>query len=73
ARIGYHFADGWTAQLDALNLLDTRTNQITYAYGSLLKTDSLYDLCYVAKTAPTAVCQAGVTDRVLHPIEPLAV
>jgi len=25
-----------------------------------------------APTAPTAVCQTGVMDRVLHPVEPLA-
>jgi hypothetical protein len=26
-----------------------------------------------APTAPSSVCQAGVMDRVLHPVEPLAV
>ena len=32
-------------QLDALNLLNTRASQITYAYESLLKTDTLCSLC----------------------------
>jgi outer membrane receptor protein involved in Fe transport len=72
-RIGYRDADGWRIQLDVLNLLNTKANQITYAYGSLLKTDSLYNLCYPVQTAPTAVCQNGVMDYVLHPIEPLTV
>jgi outer membrane receptor protein involved in Fe transport len=72
-RIGYRFENGWRIQLDALNLLNTKANQITYAYGSLIKTDSLYNLCYPVQTAPTAVCRNGVMDYVLHPIEPLAV
>ncbi len=62
----------WALQLDGLNLLDAKTNQITYAYGSLIKTDNLFDLCYPMQVAPAAVCQHGVMDTVLHPIEPLA-
>jgi len=73
-RVGYRFDNGWRIQLDVLNLLNTKTNQITYAYGSLLKTDSLYNLCFgPVQTAPSAVCQNGVMDYVLHPIEPLAI
>jgi outer membrane receptor protein involved in Fe transport len=72
-RVGYRFENGWRIQLDVLNLLNTKANQITYAYGSLIKTDSLYNLCYPVQTAPSAVCQNGVMDYVLHPIEPLAV
>jgi outer membrane receptor protein involved in Fe transport len=72
-RIGYRFENGWRIQLDVLNLLNSRANQITYAYGSLIKTDSLYNLCYPVQTAPSAVCQNGVMDYVLHPIEPLAI
>jgi outer membrane receptor protein involved in Fe transport len=72
-RIGYRFENGWRIQLDVLNLLNTKADQITYAYGSLIKTDSLYNLCYPVQTAPAAVCQTGVMDYVLHPIEPLAV
>jgi hypothetical protein len=71
-RIGYRFDNGWRVQLDALNLLNTRTNQITYAYGSLIKTDTLYAACLSATPPPTAVCQNGVMDSVLHPAEPLA-
>jgi outer membrane receptor protein involved in Fe transport len=71
-RVGYRFDSDWTIQLDALNLLSTKTNQVTYAYGSLIKTDSLFNLCYPVQVAPAAVCQHGVMDYVLHPVEPLA-
>jgi outer membrane receptor protein involved in Fe transport len=73
ARIGYRADNGWRIQLDALNLFNTKANQITYAYGSLIKTDSLHSLCYPVQTAPAAVCQNGVMDYVLHPIEPLSI
>jgi outer membrane receptor protein involved in Fe transport len=72
ARVGYQFDNGWKLQLDALNLFNAKTDQIAYAYGSLLKTDSLYNLCYPVQIAPAAVCQTGVMDRVAHPMEPLA-
>lgn len=72
-RVGYRTDNGWRIQLDVLNLLNTRTNQISYAYGSLIKTDSLYSLCYPAQIAPAAVCRNGVMDYVVHPAEPLAV
>lgn len=72
-RVGYRTADGWRVQLDVLNLFNSKTNQISYGYGSLLKTDSLYNLCYPAQIAPAAVCQNGVMDTVVHPAEPLAV
>ena len=73
ARLGYRTDNGWRIQLDVLNLFNTKANQITYAYGSLLKTDTLYNLCYPVQTAPAAVCRNGVMDYVLHPVEPLAV
>ena len=72
-RVGWRTTEGWRLQLDVLNLLNSRANQITYAYGSLLRTDSLYNLCFPVQTAPAAVCQNGVMDTVLHPIEPLTV
>lgn len=72
-RVGYRTTDGWRIQLDVLNLFDARTNQISYGYGSLLKTDSLYGLCQSASPPPAAVCQTGVMDAVVHPAEPLAV
>src|SRR5258708_7358859 len=75
-RIGYRFDNGWRSQLDALNLFNSRANQITYAYGSLIKSDALFAMCFPASgppTAPAAVCQKGVMDSVLHPVEPLAV
>ena len=71
-RLGYRADNGWRIQLDALNLFNARTNQISYAYGSLIKTDSYYNLCYVQQTAPGQVCQNGVVDYVVHPIEPFA-
>ena len=45
-RVGYQFGNGWKLQLEALNLFNAKTDQIAYAYGSLIKTDSLYNLCY---------------------------
>jgi len=69
-RLGYRIDNGWRVQLDVLNLFNTQANQITYAYGSLLKTDTLYNLC-TGGVAPASVCQNGVMDYVLHPVEPL--
>lgn len=69
-RLGYRIDNGWRIQLDVLNLFNTQANQITYAYGSLLRTDTLSNLC-TGGVAPAAVCQNGVMDYVLHPIEPL--
>lgn len=74
-QVGYRFENGWRIQLDAFNLTDSKSDQITYAYGSLLKTDALYAQCTgpAAGRPPAAVCETGVMDRVLHPVEPLAV
>jgi len=75
-RVGYQFANGWRIQLDALNLLNSSSSNASYAYGALLTSDSLFAMCFPAHgppTAPAAVCQNGVMDYVLHPIEPLAV
>lgn len=73
-QVGYRFDNGWRIQLDAFNLTDSKSDQITYAYGSLLKTDALYTQCrFGAPPPPAAVCQTGVMDRVLHPVEPFAV
>ncbi|QOZ76278.1 TonB-dependent receptor [Bradyrhizobium sp. CCBAU 53351] len=69
-RLGYRIDNGWRLQLDVLNLFNTKASQITYAYGSLLKTDTLYNLC-TSGAAPMSVCQNGVMDYVLHPVEPL--
>ncbi|MBR1279745.1 TonB-dependent receptor [Bradyrhizobium sp. AUGA SZCCT0283] len=75
-RLGYRLDNGWRIQLDAFNILNSRSDQIAYAYGSLLRSDSLFSMCFPAAgppTAPAAVCQTGVMDRVLHPVEPLAI
>ena len=69
-RLGYRSDNGWRIQLDVLNLFNTQANQITYAYGSLLKTDTLYNLC-ASGAAPSAVCRNGVMGYALHPLEPL--
>ena len=75
-QLGYRFENGWRVQLDAFNLTDSKTDQISYAYGSLLKSDKLFALCFPASgvsNVPAAVCENGVMDRVLHPVEPFAV
>jgi hypothetical protein len=74
--VGYRFDNGWRIQLDVLNLTDSKTDQISYAYGSLLKSDSLFASCFPTSgvsRVPAAVCQNGVMDQMLHPVEPLAV
>lgn len=70
--LGYRFENGWRLQLDALNLLNSTTDQATYAYGSLLTSDALFAMCFPTRKVPAAVCQNGVMDYVLHPMEPLA-
>jgi opacity protein-like surface antigen/outer membrane receptor protein involved in Fe transport len=70
--VGYRFENGWRIQLDALNLLNSTTDQATYAYGSLLTSDSLFKMCFPTPKVPAAFCQNGITDYVLHPMEPLA-
>ncbi len=72
-QLGYRCENGWRIQLDGFNLTDSTSDQITYAYGSLLKTDALHAQCTSGSSPPAAVCQTGVMDRVLHPVEPLAV
>ncbi|WP_458760165.1 TonB-dependent receptor [Afipia sp. TerB] len=70
-QIGYRFENGWRIQLDAFNLTNSQSDQITYAYGSLLQSDALFAQCR-ANIPPAAVCSTGVMDRVLHPVEPFA-
>ena len=74
AGVGYRFDNGWRLQLDALNLLNSTTDQATYAYGSLLTSDALFALCFPAVKPPAtpAICANGVMDYVYHPVEPLA-
>jgi hypothetical protein len=48
------------------------TSDTSYAYGPLIKTDSLFSLCFPVQIAPAAVCQNGVMDEILRPIEPPA-
>lgn len=72
-QIGYKFENGWRVQLEGFNLTDSRSDQITYAYGSLLKSDALFAQCQSGSPPPAAVCANGVMDRVLHPVEPLAI
>jgi outer membrane receptor protein involved in Fe transport len=75
AHVGYRFDNGFTIQLDAFNLTNSRSDQITYAYGSFIKSDPLFQACRAGGSdAPNflAACANGVMDRVLHPVEPLA-
>jgi hypothetical protein len=53
-------------------MLNSTTDQATYAYGSLLTSDSLFKMCFPTPKVPAAFCQNGITDYVLHPMEPLA-
>ena len=55
-----------------LNLLNSTTDNATYAYGSLLTTDALYTMCKSGAPPPAAVCANGVMDYIYHPIEPLS-
>jgi hypothetical protein len=72
ARLGYRWANGWRLQFDAFNIFNSRSDQITYAYGSLLPSDPLYGQC-LAGVAPSQVCAVGVMDRHFKPVEPAAV
>ncbi|WP_424362928.1 TonB-dependent receptor domain-containing protein [Methylocystis parvus] len=72
ARLGYRWEDGWKLQLDAFNIFNSRSDQITYGYGSLLPSDALYAQC-LAGVAPGSVCGVGVMDRHFKPVEPPAV
>jgi outer membrane receptor protein involved in Fe transport len=71
-RVGYRFDNGWKLQADAFNVTNSRSDQITYAYGSLLKTDPLFAPCQTG-LAPAAVCAIGQMDRHFHPVEAPAV
>ena len=50
--VGYRFDNGWRIQLDALNLLNSTTDQATYAYGSLLYSDALFTAVQSGEGAP---------------------
>ena len=72
ARVGYRWKEGWKLQLDIFNMFNSRSQQIAYAYGSLIPTDPLYRACNGALNIPTspAVCGTGQMGVVGHPIEP---
>jgi TonB-dependent Receptor Plug Domain/TonB dependent receptor len=75
-RVGYRWEGGWKVQADAFNVANSRSDQITYGYGSLLKTDALYAACLpggAANLNAPNVCAIGVMDRHFHPVEPPAV
>ena len=71
-RVGYKWENGLRFQIDGYNILNSQSDQITYAYGSLLPTDPLYAPCQNG-TAPAAVCAIGMMDRHFKPIEPVAI
>ncbi len=70
-RLGYRWEGGWKFQIDGFNILNSRSDQITYGYGSLIRTDPLYGAC-LAGAAPGSVCGVGVMDRHFKPVEPPA-
>ena len=70
-RGGYRWDNGLKLQLDIFNVLNSKSDQISYAYGSLLPTDPLFAPCQNG-TAPAAVCAIGQMDRHFKPMEPLA-
>ena len=57
ARVGYRFAGGVQAWLDAFNLFNSKASQIDYFYASRLPGEPA----------------EGVADRHFHPVEPFAV
>ncbi|HXZ17916.1 MAG TPA: TonB-dependent receptor, partial [Roseiarcus sp.] len=71
-RGGYRWENGLKLQIDVFNALGARSDQITYAYGSLLPNDALWTPCQNG-TAPLAVCAIGQMDRHFKPMEPTAV
>jgi outer membrane receptor protein involved in Fe transport len=71
-RVGYRFDNGWSVQADAFNVTNSRSDMITYGYGSLIPADPLYGLCK-AGIAPGNVCEVGVMGRHFKPMEPAAV
>ncbi len=70
-RGGYRWDNGLKLQVDLFNVLNAKSDQITYAYGSLLPTDPLYAPCQTG-IAPAAVCAIGQMDRHFKPMEPIA-
>ncbi|MGP0105472.1 TonB-dependent receptor domain-containing protein, partial [Rhodoblastus sp.] len=70
-RGGYRWENGLKLQIDGFNVLNSKSDQITYAYGSLLPTDPLFAPCQNG-TAPAAICAIGQMDRHFKPMEPLA-
>lgn len=73
-RVGYRFDNGWRIQRDGFNLLTANPTRFRMPMARLLKSDSLFAMCFPASGVPLApVCQTGVMDSVLHPVEPLAV
>ncbi len=71
-RSGYRWKDGWKLQLDVFNMFNSRSQQVAYAYGSLLPTDPLYRACNGTSTIPATpeVCGVGQMGLIGHSIEP---
>jgi hypothetical protein len=71
-RVGYRWKDGgWKLQLDVFNMFNSRSQQITYGYGSFIPTDALFQACNGALNAPTTdtICGLGQMGVHGHPIE----
>ncbi|MGJ0509598.1 MAG: TonB-dependent receptor [Methylocystis sp.] len=71
-RVGYRWKEGgWKLQLDVFNMFNSRSQQITYGYGSFIPTDALFQACIGALNAPTTdtICGLGQMGVHGHPIE----
>lgn len=64
ARVGYVLDRNFRLHVDVLNLLDSRRDDITYAYGSCLRQE-----VGVNPACPVAGGGAGVFDQHFHPVE----
>ena len=57
-RGGYRWDNGLKLQVDLFNVLNSKSDQITYAYGSLLPTDPLFAPCQTESRQPPSARSA---------------
>ena len=57
-RGGYRWDNGLKLQIDTFNVLNSKSDQITYAYGSLLPTDPLFAPCQNRSRQPPSARSA---------------
>lgn len=66
ARLGYRFDNGVSFQLDGFNITNSRSDEITYGYGSFARSDYLMFPAYAGGSI-------GIGDRHFKPVTPPAV